>query len=142
MTARTSDPAAALARAAALGFAGGLRTFTPLAALSLRGGRIPGRPGLLLTAAAAGELVADKLPWTPSRLSAPALGGRLASGAAAGHVVAGWAGVPAGATAALAGAFAGHRARQALARATGWPDVRCALIEDAVATAVAGAAAR
>ena len=40
------------------------------------------------------------------------------------------------------GALAGQRSRQALADRTGWPDVRCGLIEDAAAVTVAGVAAR
>ncbi len=47
-----------------------------------------------------------------------------------------------GAAAALARRVAGQRARQALADRTGWPDVRCGLIEDAAAVTVAGVAAR
>jgi uncharacterized membrane protein len=56
--------------------------------------------------------------------------------------VAGRSGVLPGAAAALAGALAGQRARQALADRTGWPDVRCGLTEDAAAVTVAGVAAR
>jgi len=131
-----------LVRAVALGFTGGMRTFTPLAVLSLRGSAFPGRRGRLLLVAALGELIGDKVPAAPSRLSAPALGGRMASGALAGHAVAARAGVLPGAAAALAGAFAGQRARQALAARTKWPDVCCGLVEDAAAVTVAAVAAR
>ncbi len=57
----------ALTRAAALGFAGGLRTFTPLAALGIRGGAFPGPAGRLVVAAAVGELWFDKVPQAPTR---------------------------------------------------------------------------
>ncbi len=138
---RSNSPPSPLVRAVGLGFTAGLRTFTPLAALTLRGRAFPGRPRRLLPVAAAGELIGDKVPAMPSRLSPPALAGRAASGALAGYTVAAKAGVIPGATAALAGAFAGQRARQALAERTGWPDLRCGLVEDAVAVTVAGVAA-
>jgi uncharacterized membrane protein len=121
-----------LPAAAALGFAAGLRTFTPLAALHLRG-RIGG-PRLLVVAAA-GELVVDKLPMTPSRLDPPALAGRVASGAGSGRVVAGWPGAAMGAAAAVAGSYAGARVREAR------PGFATAVAEDAVAVTLAGVAA-
>jgi uncharacterized membrane protein len=114
-----------------LGFTAGLRTFTPLAALHLRAGMGP----RVLVLAAAGELVVDKLPMTPSRLDPPALAGRLASGAFAGRVVAGNAGALAGGAAAVAGSLAGARVREMR------PGLATALAEDAVAAALAGAAA-
>ena len=52
---------------------------TPLAALARR--RDDNWPGVLTTAAAAGEMVVDKLPRTPSRLATGPLLGRLALGA-------------------------------------------------------------
>src|SRR4051812_22440420 len=115
-----------LPAAAALGFTAGLRTFTPLAAVHRH---------RLLVLAAAGELVTDKLPFTPSRLQPPALAGRAASGAIAGGAVAGRQGAALGAAAALAAAYAGARVRGK------WPGLATALAEDAVAVSVAVAAA-
>ena len=130
-----------LARATGLGFAAGLRTVTPLAALHLRGRAVPGRLGRLIVASAAAEMVADKLPRTPSRLAPFALAGRMTSGGVAGYAVAGRPGVATGAAAALAGAFLGHRARRSLHEIARWPDVRGAVVEDAFAVAVATVAA-
>jgi uncharacterized membrane protein len=65
-------------------------------------------------AAAAGELVADKLPSMPSRLERRGLSGRVLSSAFAGHSVAGPAGAATGAVCALTGAVAGNRARTAV----------------------------
>jgi uncharacterized membrane protein len=133
---------------AMLGFATGLRGAMPMALL-LRAAeadgsitRLPGwlrrapgaRTSLLL---AAGELVADKLPMTPSRLQPGALFGRVMSGAAVGIAAASRAGgTPVlggllGAGGALAGAYAGYHARQALGRA-GVPDPVCGVVEDGV----------
>ena len=117
----------AVTRAVLLGFTAGLRTFTPQAALH------PRRAVVLL---AAGELVGDKLPFTPSRLSPPGLTGRLASGAYAGVVVGGRTGAAVGAAAALAGSYAGARVRGMR------PGLTTALAEDAVAVGVAFAAVR
>jgi uncharacterized membrane protein len=88
----------ALARAALAGAATGARSFTGLAALTLATPRDsatqPDRALShswvkgLVTLAAAQELVMDKLPQTPSRLSAIGLGARVATGAAVGAVAA------------------------------------------------------
>jgi uncharacterized membrane protein len=132
----------AIRDAALLGAAAGLRSATPFGALALRGrlGDGVGRTAALL--AAAGELVADKLPMTPSRTSPPALAGRLASGATCGKVAGGAAGAIAGSAAAAATAFAGERTRAALGRRTGLSDPLIALAEDALAIGVALAATR
>jgi uncharacterized membrane protein len=97
---------------------------------------------LVFTALAAGELVVDKLPWTPSRLTPLQLGARLASGAFCGAAFGGASGLAAlgaglGAAGALGGALAGASFRARLARAfrRDWP---AALLEDGVA--LAGAA--
>src|SRR5258708_27414353 len=82
------DPSGASAtalfgRAALLGAARGLRSTVALSALIVR--RSDGLPAVMgypvarmaAVVADAGELVADKLPTTPSRLSPPGLAGRL-----------------------------------------------------------------
>ena len=127
-----------LADAAVLGVTAGLRAMTPLAALALRG-RVPGPPALrwVLLAAAAGELVGDKLPMTPARTSPPALVGRLGSGAIAGALVAGPAGAAIGAVAAGLGSYAGQYGRAALGGKTGLPDPLIAVGEDKLAVGLA-----
>jgi uncharacterized membrane protein len=63
----------ALSLALGLGFVSGLRTFTPVAAVLLRGGIW----GIVLAVATVGKYVWDVLPNTPSRTQA--WGFRLAS---------------------------------------------------------------
>jgi uncharacterized membrane protein len=96
-----------------LGLAVGLRTFSAPAALALRAGPL-NAPRRVVLVAACGELLADKLPSTPSRLEPRGLGGRLLSSAIAGRIVAGPRGAATGAAAALIGAVAGNRARNTL----------------------------
>jgi uncharacterized membrane protein len=97
----------------------------------------------ILGAAAVAELVADKLPKTPSRLSPGPLVGRLAIGATVGGLVMIKPHAPIvlgaalGAAAAAAGAFAGNKLRAALGRKTGARDLWFALGEDAIAIAAA-----
>jgi uncharacterized membrane protein len=117
-----------------LGLAAGLRTFSAPAALALRT-RPLAAPGRALLVAAAGELVADKLPCMPSRLATRGLAARLLSGAVSGQLVAGPAGAVCAASAALAAAVAGHTAR---GRSPGWAAAVC---EDGVAIALASAGA-
>jgi uncharacterized membrane protein len=99
----------------------------------------------LVLAAAAGELVVDKLPGTPSRLAPRGLVPRLALGALAASLSAqtrqaSW--LPAaalGASSAVVAARLGHDARARLARHA--PDLAVALAEDALALAAAAASA-
>jgi uncharacterized membrane protein len=123
-----------------LGTASGLRSFSGPAALAARG-HFPVllRRGAIV--AAAGELVADKLPTTPSRTEPGPLVVRVALGAFAGARSGGARGAGTAAAAAAVATFAGHRARQALSRRLSWPDARVALIEDAVAYSLAAAGA-
>lgn len=129
-----------LPRAAAIGFSAGLRTFPPLAALRLRDRAFRRRAGLVILPAAIGELVADKLPNAPSRLTPPALAARAISGALAGAAVtrSRRTGALLGAAAALAGATAGVRARMTLGNTSGPPDFAIAIIEDVTAALIAG----
>jgi uncharacterized membrane protein len=131
-----------LLRAAVLGAAAGARSATPLAALAQRRG---GPVRILATLAAAGELVVDKLPGTPSRLEPGPLGGRIVLGALAGAVLARRAGAgvvaPAliAAVAAVAASHAGASWRAyASRRGFGTPG---ALAEDAAAVIAASIAA-
>ncbi len=133
-----------------IGTATGLRSLTAPAALSFaaRCGRLRLKNSPLaflgsratpyvLTALATGELVNDKLAWTPSRRSPPSFALRVALGAACGAAIgapkrlAG--GTAAGALGAVAGTLGGYELRARLVRATGGRDLPIALSEDALA---------
>jgi uncharacterized membrane protein len=136
--------------AALAGAATGLRSTVAMAALINAGA--PGLPrqltGHVARAAASlgvvGELVADKLPSTPSRLEPAGLGGRLALAAAAGAVLARGSKDPllpaitVAAAAALLSARIGHDLRAAAS--TRVPPAAAATAEDTVALALATAA--
>ena len=87
------------------------------------------------------ELVADKLPSTPSRTSPPGLIARIAlgglSGACLGAAGGGRAGVGGllGIVGALVGGFGGYQARTNLVRTLGTPDAVVAVLEDVIAIA-------
>ena len=138
---------------AAFGFVAGLRSQLPLALLATvaNGGRFAGNAdgplsvlrsrGALATLALAanGEMIADKLPVTPSRIARPAIYGRLLMGGIVGAVVAREArqstalGALAGIVGAMAGSYAGYHARHTLVGQTGFPDLVWAVSEDALA---------
>ena len=90
-----------------------------------------------ITDFAVSELIADKLPFTPSRLNAAPLASRIVSGAICGAAIYGVVkrplteGALLGGLGALAGAFAGYHARKRLSR--NLPDLGVAVLEDAVA---------
>ena len=110
---------------------------TPLALLASAPARY------LLLAAMIGELVADKLPFTPNRTRTGPFVVRVISGALSGGALAAGvgqslvAGAVAGALGAVAGTLGGFRARTGLVRALGTPDYVVAVAEDAVAVGVA-----
>lgn len=135
---------------ALIGVVAGMRSALP-GALLLRAARRDGRedrlPGPVgrgplggsLPLAAIGELVADKLPATPSRLDPGPFGGRLVSGALAGMGLARLAGRSPvtggllGTLGAAAGAYAGYQLRRLAVARTGLPDPAVAVAEDALA---------
>ena len=86
-----------------------------------------------------GELVLDKLPFTPSRKQPGPFIGRILSGGLAGAALAAGlcqslaAGGVAGALGAVAGTLGGYQARTGLVRALAVPDYVVALAEDVVA---------
>jgi len=91
----------------------------------------------LLTLLAAGELITDQLPSTPSRTVPVQFGTRLLVGAICGSaVVGGPAGALAGVVGALIGTFGGSALRARLAKSFG-NDRPAALVEDAIAIAAA-----
>jgi uncharacterized membrane protein len=87
------------------------------------------------------ELVADKLPFAPSRLKPPGLIGRIVFGGLSGACLAFAGGQSAaigavlGAVGGVAGAFTGYQVRTRLVKALKVPDLVIALLEDAVAIA-------
>ncbi len=90
---------------------------------------------------AVGELVADKLPFTPKRISPGPFAARLASGAASGAAISFLAkespieGVLLGSAGAFAGAVGGYYARRSLSR--NHSAMAVALVEDALAITLA-----
>jgi len=147
-----------LLTAGLLGVVAGLRSQLPNAVLAARGLEPGSGPLTLLGSAvgrrasylaAAGEIIADKLPMTPRRVDRGPLIGRIVSGALAGTAFASATGVRGArlippAVAAAAGAFAGswggYTARKAAVEATGLPDPVVAVVEDLAAVGLALAA--
>ena len=88
---------------------------------------------------AAGELVADQLPSTPSRTKPPGLiarvllGGLSGAGVAAAGTQSMMLGAVLGIAGGLAGTYGGHAARTGLVRTLKVPDFVIAFLEDAVA---------
>jgi uncharacterized membrane protein len=148
-----------LARTILLSAASGLRSSSAPAFLARAASRgdlsLPESPPLqtlrsplaaaLLAAALAGEMVVDKLPFVPDRISPPALAGRMVSGTLAGSLLfreAGrraWAGALLGAAVAAASAHAGYRLRGHATGRLGLPDLPVALAEDAAVLACGAA---
>jgi uncharacterized membrane protein len=132
---RSMTPPAVVAWAAHLGWIG--LDGTPLAFLESAAARY------ILLAAMLGELVADKLPFTPNRTGAGPFIARIVAGAFAGAALAmgvgdsAASGVIAGGVGAVLGTLGGFRARTGLVRALGVPDLPVALVEDLVAVGIA-----
>lgn len=123
-------------RAAALGAICGMRTMLG-PAFAARMASPPVRLALRLMAA--GELIVDKLPGTPSRLAPGPFVGRMLSGATVGYFTfregkqPPWAGAAIGAASAAAGAVSGYYGRRALGKALHAPDPLIAVLEDLLA---------
>ena len=97
----------------------------------------------ILSALAIGELIADKLPKTPSRKTPVPFVARIVMGALCGAALGAsdqalTGGLLAGAVGAVAGTLGGYEFRARLVRATGGKDLPIALLEDAIA--IGGAA--
>ena len=143
-----------LVNAAALGVVAGMRSQLPLALLCLAAHQsdqshqhLPAylsspKVTALLLANAAGELVVDKLPFTPSRLMPGSLVVRAVIGGFAGTILSRSAGLEPvrgaaiGALGALAGSYAGYYVRSGLVAQTGLPDPLFAVVEDVAAVAI------
>jgi uncharacterized membrane protein len=98
---------------------------------------ISGKASRRITHFALAELVADKLPFTPSRLNATPLASRIILGSICGATIYGsekrplLEGAVLGSLGAIAGAFAGYHVRKRLSR--DMPDLGVAILEDAFA---------
>ncbi len=134
-----------------IGIVAGLRSLTPLAAVSwaahlgwlhLEGTWLAffgfAATRYILTVLAVCELITDKLPRTPSRKAPPGFIARIVTGAFSGAALAApeqamIGGLVAGAIGAVAGTLGGYEARTRLVKAIGGNDLPIALLEDAVA---------
>jgi len=139
----------------AIGIVSGMRSFTgPAVAawaahrnwLNLAGSRLAfmgsTAAAVIFTLLALVELIADKLPATPSRTKPLGLTARIVLGALSGACVVVSSGqflvsgAVLGAGGGIAGAFAGHQWRTGLVNALRVPDFVIALVEDAVAIGI------
>lgn len=147
-TAVVDEPARAsaglVARSALLGVAAGGRSSLGLAGPALTGGNTVAKLGTL--AAVGAEVVADKNPATPSRLTAAGLPARIASGAGGALALAkrdhqrALVPVVAGAVGALAGSLLGAAWRAGAAEVV--PDWQAAVVEDVASLTLAVLASR
>ena len=141
-------------RALGLGVIGGLRIATAVAITSRGASRgaisiPPGKPFDLLNSRRTatvwtlfnmpGEMIADLLPFTPSRTMPASLLGRVVTGGILGAATARGSSLPPvagavlGGTGAWCGTFAGYTARSLAGKRTGLPDPVFGLLEDAIA---------
>ena len=138
------------ALAAGIGAVAGLRTLTAPAVLAwaaknelIQLGSSPfaalisAKASERITDFAVSELIADKLPFTPSRLNAAPLASRIVSGAVCGATISGVMKRPLsegaifGGLGAIVGALVGYHARKRLSRQM--PGLGVAVLEDALA---------
>ena len=121
-----------LLAAVLFGTVAGLRVFTAEAVyFGLRGGVLR----IVFPILALWEYFADTTSWIPARTTLPSLTLRLISGASMGWIVARVPGIPLGIAGALLGTFAGYRFRLRVIATIG--GIRAAIVEDAVAIAIA-----
>jgi uncharacterized membrane protein len=144
-------PSHVLLLAFLIGVFGGLRSLTPTAVTAWGAhfgwlklhrplaviGAVPAI--LIFTVGALVELVADKLPTTPSRMALPGLIARIVLGGLTGACVAAAGaqgivlGTALGVAGGLVGCFGGYQVRTRLVKALGTPDFAIAVLEDLVA---------
>ncbi len=93
---------------------------------------------IIMTTASVGEIIADKTPFIPSRISPPAFIGRLFTGGLAGTIIAyrfhesPILGALLGGSAAAFGTMAAYYSRKTLVEHTPIPDLVWATVEDAI----------
>lgn len=132
---RTMAAPATVARAAVRGDLSGLKD-TPLGYL--------GNPVVakLIYGMAAGELIADKLPFIGDRTSPPVLMGRAVAASVVGAALFASAernkvaGAAVGSLSAVAGAFAGYHLRAVASKLTGTPDPILGVLEDSIVVVI------
>jgi uncharacterized membrane protein len=148
------NPSVVLLLAFAVGIVAGLRSMTAPATVSwaahlnwinLHPSRLAflGSIGavICLTVLALAELVADKLPNTPNRITPGPLVARMVTGGFSGFALCTAAnqtaaiGAILGAIGGIAGAFGGYNARRFLTKGLGAPDFLIAVLEDIIAIA-------
>jgi uncharacterized membrane protein len=138
-----------------LGMTAGLRSLTPPAVVAWTAARWPALAqsplsfmaapltAYVLAALALVELVSDKLPVTPSRLTPVPLTARIVMGGLCGATLAAAsqqslvAGAVVGAAGGLLGSYAGYHARHTLVTKFRIPDFAVALVEDVIAIGTA-----
>jgi uncharacterized membrane protein len=153
MHTRTSNPGHALGRTLGLGAVAGVRSMSAPALLSRAASRgdiggIEGTPfaflaspraARILTVLAVGEAFADKLPFSPDRISPPGLIGRMASGALVGAALFAAAerrttlGAGLGLLAAAAASYPSYYLRVKTQEKLGAPNWAVGLVEDVLA---------
>lgn len=147
-----------LVRALVLGVSAGLRSVTPLGMLARHQPEARASAGwanwpllrsnggrTFIQVSWIGEIIADKMPFMPSRLNPGLLAGRIGLGMIAGLAIGterpGVApkvgGALLGAAGAVAGSYGGYYARTSIVEATGLPDTAVALVEDVAAASIA-----
>ncbi len=151
--ARTSNPGHTLGRALGLGAVAGVRSMSAPALLSRAASRgyiggIEGtsfaflaspRTARILTVLAVGEALADKLPFSPDRISPPGLLGRMASGGLVGAALFAAAerratiGAGLGLLSAAAASYPSYYLRVKTQEKLGAPNWAVGLVEDALA---------
>jgi uncharacterized membrane protein len=95
---------------------------------------------------AVGEIIGDKLPWTPNRTETPGLLARVVSGAViGGSICAGYKksvpfGSALGALSAIAAAYAGQNIRRSISKKTGIPSPVLGGVEDIIAVGIGASA--
>ena len=134
-----------------IGFFTGLRSLTPIAVVAwgahIKRLLLPSSLAWigniwvvgLFALGALGELIADKLPKTPSRTAPPGLIARIVMGSLCGACIAAAGGqslaigIALGLAGALAGTYGGYQARTRIVKALGTPDYIVAVFEDIIA---------
>ncbi len=130
-------------RAAQLGIVAGFRSSLPFAALAWTSKNSSTPLKAITGLAYIGEVIGDKLPNTPSRLSPGPLIGRIAFGATAGALLSQrynqpvWPAALRGAIGGVIGSLVGNSYRTLATQLTGTPDFIWALLEDTVAVNLA-----
>ncbi|GCE17684.1 hypothetical protein [Dictyobacter kobayashii] len=143
LTSANAATAEALKKASWLGIAAGLRSMMPIAVMTETSSKSSPTQKKLATFLAVGEVIADKLPFTPGRVTKGPFIARIAIGAISGALLCKrlqqppLAGAMRGALGAALGTTAGYAYRTFAANTTSTPDIVWALVEDGIAFTLA-----